>query len=130
VAVHDVVRPLVDQRLFSAVLAGARTTGAAIPGLPVSDTLKRIDPRGYVAETVPRNAYVQAQTPQVFRRELLERAYQQARAQQFAATDDAGLVERLGVAVRVIPGSRHNIKITVPEDREWAEWFLRSREGW
>lgn len=129
IAVHDVVRPLVDAELFGALLRQARRTGAAIPGVPVTDTLKRINARGYVEETVPRREYVQVQTPQVFRRELLERAFRRAEEERFAGTDEAMLVERLGVAVRVVSGSRRNLKITVPEDLQWAEWLLKHREG-
>jgi 2-C-methyl-D-erythritol 4-phosphate cytidylyltransferase len=123
-AVHDLVRPLIDKRLFAALMREVRRSGAAVPGLPVVDTLKRIDDNGLVTETVPREALVMVQTPQVFRREVLEEAYRNATAQSFQGTDEAMLVERIGHPICIVPGSRRNVKITLPEDLEWAEYHL------
>lgn len=125
VAVHDVVRPLLNRPLFAAVLRGARQSGAAIPAVAVTDTLKRIDAKGFICETIPRESYVQVQTPQVFRRDILLKAFRRARRDGFVGTDEAMLVERLGVPVKVVPGSRHNLKVTVPEDLRLAEWLVR-----
>jgi 2-C-methyl-D-erythritol 4-phosphate cytidylyltransferase len=124
VAVHDLVRPLLDLRLFAALMREARRNGAAIPALPVTDTLKRVDADGRVIETVARESYVIVQTPQVFRREILEVAHRAAEAQFFQGTDEAMLVERAGYPVCVVPGSRGNLKITLPEDLQWAEYYL------
>lgn len=127
VAVHDLVRPLLEQRLFAALMREARLSGAAIPGLPVTDTLKRVDSEGRVAGTVERTGYVTVQTPQVFRRDILEQAHRTAEAQAFQGTDEAMLVERAGYPVRVVPGSRRNLKITLPEDLLLAEYYLKER---
>jgi 2-C-methyl-D-erythritol 4-phosphate cytidylyltransferase len=125
IAVHDLVRPLLDPRLFAALMREVRLGGAAIPALPVMDTLKRIDADGRVVKTVARESYVLVQTPQVFRREILEEAHRNAEAQLFQGTDEAMLVERAGYPVRVVPGSRSNLKITLPEDLQWAEYYLK-----
>jgi 2-C-methyl-D-erythritol 4-phosphate cytidylyltransferase len=128
IAVHDLVRPLIGQALFAALMHAARHCGAAIPGLPIVDTLKRVDADGMVTETLARESFVTVQTPQVFRREVLEEAYRYAEAQSFQGTDESMLVERMGHPVRVVPGSRHNLKITLPEDLEWAEYHLKMQE--
>lgn len=134
VAVHDAARPCVSPELIDAVFAAAREAGAAIPGLPVADTLKRLDPTGQDRiETVPRAGLVAVQTPQAFRRDLIERAYA-ARGAVPGITDDAQLVEALGHPCRVVDGSPFNLKITTKADLKVAEAFLRTmpeprREG-
>lgn len=130
VVVHDGVRPLVTPSLIERVLAAARVSGAATAGIPVSDTVKRVDEDGRVVETLPRAALRAIQTPQAFSRELLERAHARARDEGAgAATDDAALVERLGAAVTVVEGDPGNIKLTYPADRDVAAALLRRREG-
>jgi 2-C-methyl-D-erythritol 4-phosphate cytidylyltransferase/2-C-methyl-D-erythritol 2,4-cyclodiphosphate synthase len=104
------------------VLRMARETGAAVPALPVTDTLKK-GRDGLVAGTQPREGLYAVQTPQGFSREVLERAYKEC---VDALTDDAGLVERLGLPVAIVPGSRRNIKITLPEDFAMAEQMMTS----
>jgi 2-C-methyl-D-erythritol 4-phosphate cytidylyltransferase len=126
VAVHDAARPLLDPALVSRVVSEARRHGAALPAVPVRDTIKRVC-AGAVAETPPREDLFAAQTPQVFRAELLREALAKARADGVLGTDDAQLVERLGVTVRVVPGDASNLKITQPEDLELAETILRAR---
>src|SRR5690606_26049648 len=107
--------------LIERVLAAARASGAATAGIPVSDTVKRVDRDGRVVETLPRAALRAIQTPQAFSRELLERAHARARDEGAeAATDDAALVERLGAAVTVVEGDPENIKLTYPADRDVA----------
>lgn len=128
VAVHDAARPLVTPREVSRVIAAARETGAALLAHPVRDTVKRVR-GGAVLETPERSECWGAQTPQVFRRELLMEALAKAQAEGVVATDDAQLVERLGVRVRVVEGSPENIKITVPADLALAEALLAAREG-
>ncbi len=125
VAVHDAARPLLDRPLFLSLLRRAGETGAAIPGLPLTDTLKRRQPGSdLIAETIPRECIAAVQTPQVFRRTVLEEALQKAESEGFQGTDEASLVERLGRPVAVVPGSRRNLKITVPSDMVWARWLL------
>jgi len=126
VAVHDAARPLVRARDVSRVIAAARATGAALLVTPVTDTVKRVR-GGVVLETPDRAECFAAQTPQVFRAELLREALEKARAEGVLATDDAQLVERLGVAVHAVEGDPSNRKITRPEDLAWAELELARR---
>ena len=126
VAVHDGVRPLVDPDLVSECIACAAMSGACIPGIPVDDTIKKADSDHCVAGTVDRHGLWLVQTPQVFRTELLQRAHRQARREGCSGTDDAALVERLGHRVKIIPGSRTNIKITTASDLALAKALLGS----
>ena len=125
VAVHDAARPCVTPDLIDAVFDAARRHGAAVPGLAVADTLKRVDADEMIVETVPRRGLFAVQTPQAFRRELLERAYQQ-RADVADPTDCARLVEALGEPVRIVEGSARNLKITEAEDLRLASMILES----
>jgi 2-C-methyl-D-erythritol 4-phosphate cytidylyltransferase len=123
VLVHDAARPFVERQLIDRVLAVAALGAAAVPGLPLPDTVKETDTAGLVVRTVPRDRLVVVQTPQAFPRAMLETAHQRARSDAMAltATDDAALCERLGHAVRVVAGSPRNIKITTQEDFAIAE---------
>ena len=123
VAVHDAVRPCLADQWISAVLDAAERTGAALLATPLAGTLKRVGGDRRVAETVARQDLWEAQTPQAFRRELLVEAY--AKRGDVAATDDAQLVERLGHAVTVVPGSPLNLKITTRQDLRLAEQVLK-----
>jgi 2-C-methyl-D-erythritol 4-phosphate cytidylyltransferase len=124
VAVHDAVRPFIDSALVERVIAEAGGTGAAIVGIVPVDTVKQVQ-RNKVRSTLPREHLVLAQTPQVFRFDLLQRAFEAARADNFTGTDEASLVERLEQAeVSVVQGSDRNIKITKPSDMELARLFL------
>lgn len=124
VVVHDGARPLVDERLIVEGIAAAQATGAAIAAVPVKDTVKRVDDGGMVLETLERRELAAVQTPQVFRRDLLERAHAEIRED---VTDDAAMVERLGTEVRVYMGDHANIKVTTPEDLAVAEALLKAR---
>ena len=125
VAVHDAARPCVSADLIDRVFAAAREFGAAIPGLPVSDTLKRVDPESHqVTETVPRAGLVAVQTPQAFRRDWLIAAYAN-RSKVDGVTDDAQLIEAIGHACHLVEGSPFNLKITRSEDLAVATAFLR-----
>ncbi len=128
VAVHDAVRPCVPVELIERVIQAAARTGAAIPGLPPVETVKQVE-NTRIRTTLPRERIVLAQTPQVFRLELLRRAYQQAEADEFVGTDEASLVEHLEVDVSVVPGSDRNIKITRQSDLALAQLFLREAAG-
>lgn len=116
VVVHDAARPLVTDATIEAVIAKARTGVGAVAALPVIDTLKRVHADGTIAETVERTGLFRAQTPQAFPRELIERAYREARERDIRATDDAALCERLGIPVAIVPGSERAMKITVESD--------------
>lgn len=126
IAVHDAARPLLDRSLFRSLWQAARITGAAIPGLAVTDTLKRVGARDRIEETVPRANLFAVQTPQIFRRDLLLAAFQKAHQDSFLGTDESSLVERLGVPVTLVPGSRRNLKITLSADLTTAEWILQN----
>ena len=119
VAVHDAARPLVSESDLAAVFAYASQTGAALLASGVSGTLKRSTDRGASSQTVDRRDMWLALTPQVFRIELLRKAYDHYRGRP--ATDDAELVERIGHPVALVKGSAENIKITHPEDLQIAE---------
>jgi 2-C-methyl-D-erythritol 4-phosphate cytidylyltransferase len=127
VLVHDAARPLVETALIEAVARAARESGAAIPVLEVTDTIKKMRD-GRVRETVDRSELAAAQTPQGFRFALLVRAYEAAFRDRVTLTDEAMAVERVGEAVVAVPGSARNRKITTPEDLAWAEAEL-ARSG-
>lgn len=124
VAVHDAARPCLADEWIEAVFTAAVKSGAAILAAPVSGTLKRIAGDKTIVETVSREGLWEAQTPQVFRRQLLVDAY--ARRGTLPATDDAQLVERLGQKVTVVPGSPMNLKITTKEDLRLAAAILKA----
>ena len=121
VLVHDAARPLVTGDAIDRVVAEARAGRGAVAALPVVDTLKEVDAEGRIVRTVERARLWRAQTPQGFPREVLLRAHVAARRDGVAATDDAALVERLGVPVVVVPGSERAMKITDAADFERAE---------
>jgi 2-C-methyl-D-erythritol 4-phosphate cytidylyltransferase len=123
IVVHDAARPLASPLLFATVIAAVRAgADAAIPGLAVTDTVKRVDGER-VIETVPRDGLVIVQTPQAFRSEALRRAHADYSSD---ASDDAVLVERSGGVVQVIPGEVRNLKITVPGDLEVAAGLIEA----
>lgn len=127
VLIHDGVRPLVSTALIHDCIQGALQWGACIPVIPVVDTLKRIDSQDNILGTMPRQSIRMAQTPQAFSLPIIRRAHQEARRLGREATDDASLVEAMGIPVHVITGSRENIKITTPEDLAYAEALLKLR---
>jgi 2-C-methyl-D-erythritol 4-phosphate cytidylyltransferase len=124
VCVHDAARPCLADEWISAVFAAGEKTGAAILAIPVAGTLKRVGPDHKIEETVSRAGLWEAQTPQVFSRQLLLEAH--AKRGDFAATDDAQLVERIGHSVTVVPGSPINFKVTTREDLRLAEQALKA----
>ncbi len=128
VAVHDAVRPFIDLATIEKVLDEAAETGAAIVGVVPVDTVKQVTRatgRARIRGTLPRDRLVLAQTPQVFRYDLLRQAFAAAHDDGFIGTDEASLVERLDVEVSVVPGSDRNIKITKPGDMSLARLFLQ-----
>ncbi len=124
IAIHDAARPCLADEWIDRVFAAAEKTGAAMLAIPVAGTLKRVGKDQTVLETVSREGLWEAQTPQVFRRELLLKAY--ANRGQVPATDDAQVVERLGHKVTVVPGSPINLKITTKEDLHIAAHLLKA----
>lgn len=128
VLVHDAARPFLDARLVSVLIAEAKKTGAAIPGVAVKATVKAVTRRRgriFVEETLKRDRLFEIQTPQVFKKQLLEEAF--ARFGRLDATDDSMLIEKLGVRVSIVEGSYDNIKITTAEDLEIAKAIGRKR---
>ena len=125
IAVHDAARPLFSPAIFHAVIAGAREAGAALPVIPVGDTIHVMNEDATVARTLERSMLGAAQTPQCFRAEILRDVLARAVQEQIEGTDEAGLAVRFGYTVRGVPGDPRNLKITVPEDLELAESYLR-----
>lgn len=119
--VHDGVRALITKKLIIRAALAVDENEAVIPVVDVVDSYRRVTDSG--SEIMPRSELRIVQTPQVFRSETLRRAY----GQEFdtAFTDDASVVERMGVAITLIEGERTNLKLTTPEDMEWAEWLLQ-----
>lgn len=123
VLVHDAARPVVPPGTIAALLAALETTPGAIPAQPVADTLKR-GAAGRIVGTVPREALFRAQTPQAFRYDVLREAH---RSGDGSATDDAALLEAVGIPVALVPGGESNVKITWPEDLARVESHLAAR---
>lgn len=124
VIIHDVARPCVDRSMVYRGLEAAQATGAAVAAVPVTDTVKVVEEGGRVVETLDRSLLWAVQTPQVFRRDLLETAFAQVRDD---VTDEATMIERLGRPVHVFPGDYGNLKVTTPQDLAIAEAILASR---
>lgn len=128
VAVHDAVRPCLTRELIDSVFKAAVDHGAAIPAVEVSDTLKRSVDGVTIDSTVPREKLWQAQTPQVFRKQLLLDAYAKRGEITADITDDAQLVEHFGHKVRIVPGLRSNIKITTRDDLGLADLIIKNKK--
>ena len=128
VVVHDAARPLVTPGLVERGLKAAAEVGAAVAAVPVADTIKLAGADGTVKQTLERGSLYAVQTPQVFRRDIIDTAYHRVTGD---ATDDASLVERAGYRVRLFPGDHDNIKVTTPEDLVVAAalWKERQRKG-
>ncbi|MFD2615241.1 2-C-methyl-D-erythritol 4-phosphate cytidylyltransferase [Paenibacillus gansuensis] len=127
VMVHDGVRPFVKREDLIRCLDGARETGAAVLAVPVKDTIKVVGDNGVITATPDRRSLWAIQTPQAFRRLELLKAHESAESEGFLGTDDAMLAERAGMQVRVVEGDYTNIKLTTPEDLDWAEFILGKR---
>jgi len=122
VLIHDAVRPFVDRKVVSIAIEKAATTGAAIVGVPVKATIKKVSGK-IVEKTIDRNSLWEIQTPQVFKKKLIQEAYK--KSGRTSVTDDAMLVENLGKPVSIVMGSYNNIKITTSEDLVLAEAIAR-----
>lgn len=135
VAIHDGARPLVEGEQILAVLAAAKQRGAALLGVPISDTIKRAasppHPAGEraVAETLDREHLFAIQTPQVFQRDLYAAAMTLLQSSSEPFTDDASIVEQLGHPVQIVIGSPRNLKVTTPDDLSFVRYYLDAHQG-
>ncbi len=132
VLVHDAVRPLLLPATVERVVAAVERHGAAILGMPATDTVKHVERTAHgalITATLPRENVVLAQTPQGARAGLLRKAFAEAEADGFAGTDEASLLERAGIPVAVALGEASNLKITRAADLPLAEWYLEQRKG-
>lgn len=127
VVVHDAVRPFISSHQIYDCINSAAQKGAAIIAVPVKDTIKKADGYMNISETPQRKYLWQAQTPQVFSRKLIMNAYCEAKKSNFQGTDDASLVERLGLPVAIVEGDRMNFKLTYPLDFKIAESLLNGK---
>jgi 2-C-methyl-D-erythritol 4-phosphate cytidylyltransferase len=127
VAIHDGARPFITVDIIERAVSEAKRSGAVVVGVPVCDTVKKVDrPTSKVKVTLNRDELWAAQTPQVFRKDLILKAYQEG-ADKHRVTDDAMLVEKMGQPVKMVMGSYLNKKITTPEDLEMADKLLSGR---
>jgi len=126
VVVHDGVRPFVTLELVEEVITKAFESGGAIAAIPATDTIKMSTPEQIIESTVPREKIWFAQTPQAFKYDIISEALEKASREKYFGTDEAELVERLGREVKIIFGSRENLKITTPEDIKLAELISNS----
>jgi 2-C-methyl-D-erythritol 4-phosphate cytidylyltransferase len=127
IAIHDAVRPCTGDDLIASVFEEARKSGAAIPACPLHGTIKRVSEQNIIEETVDRRGLFEAQTPQIFRRDVIEAAYAQADPDR-PATDDAQLVEGTGHAVSIVASDSSNLKITTKADVGMAAAALKTRQ--
>lgn len=128
VLTHDGARPFVKEKNIRDGIKEVIKSGAAIIGVPVKDTMKIIEENNDIKFTPPRATIWAAQTPQCFHKEILIKAYEKARKDEYLGTDDSSLVERLGHKVKMVMGSYENIKITTPDDLILAEFLLKEKD--
>lgn len=126
VAVHDAVRPFIKQDIVRTCLKMAEKFGGAIVGVPVKDTIKQVNSAGMIDKTPDRSQMWQAQTPQIFKKNIFIDAFRYANTQNTAVTDDASLFEAFGRDVRIVEGERDNFKLTYPIDFKIAEMLVDS----
>lgn len=128
VGVHDAVRPFISTSLIIETTQMAIKFGGAIVGVPAKDTIKKVDHNKCIQDTPDRSNLWQAQTPQIFKKNLIINAYNSAINDNFIGTDDASLVERVGGKVKIVEGNRSNLKITYPVDLKIAEMILKQEK--
>ena len=129
VAVHDAARPMITPEKIERVFEACREHGAATLAEPITDTLKRVDVDLIVTSSVDRHQLYAMQTPQIFKRDLLESAYRKAAEKEIAVTDEVSAVELVRHKVMLVPNQDFNFKITYPRDFLLAEFVLRQRAG-
>jgi 2-C-methyl-D-erythritol 4-phosphate cytidylyltransferase len=125
VLVHDGARPFIAQNVIHRLVEKAEHEGAAIVGVPVKDTIKRVKPDGMVENTLERTSLWMIQTPQAFQYSILMNAHQQAQKEHYLGTDESSLVERIDIPVHIVEGDYENIKLTTPEDLLIAKVILQ-----
>ena len=125
VVIHDGVRPFISERLVHFAILEALKQAAVTVGVPVKDTVKLVDGHGEILKTLNRDSLWLTQTPQAFKRDVIKKAYETAYRDNYYGTDDASLVERLGITVKMICGSYDNIKITTKDDIMLAEVLVK-----
>jgi len=123
IAIHDGARPCISSEIIEEIIKKAAVYNAAAPGVQITSTVKRVID-GVITETVDRDSLIKIQTPQIFRAEIIKAALSNAKRKQLEITDDCMAVEAIGVPVRVVEGSRKNIKITTPDDLQLAQQYL------
>jgi 2-C-methyl-D-erythritol 4-phosphate cytidylyltransferase len=128
VMVHDGVRPFVSQEILENSIRETIHYGATVTAVPVKDTIKVVSKQAKVIETIDRSRVWAVQTPQTFKSDIVVMAYEKAFEDGFYGTDDSSLVERLGIKVKIIPGSYDNIKITTPSDLALGEAILKKQK--
>ncbi len=128
-AIHDGARPLITREIIEKTIDDAMEFGSAVAGVPVKDTIKRVDKNGFSIDTPDRSELIIVQTPQTFKYDLILEAHERAASESYYATDDTKLVERLGHRVKMTEGSYENIKITTMEDIIFAEGILDKRRN-
>ncbi|MBM3252091.1 MAG: 2-C-methyl-D-erythritol 4-phosphate cytidylyltransferase [Candidatus Omnitrophica bacterium] len=128
ILIHDAARPFINSKIISQTINAAKKSGAAIAAVPVKSTIKQIRPATFLVEkTLDRNILWEIQTPQVFKKDIILKAY--SKFKNIDAFDDASLVEKLGKRVKIVLGSYNNIKITTPEDLLFAKAILKNRSS-
>lgn len=127
IAIHDGARPLVSQAVIERTVLAARDYLAAVPVIPSTDTLKRVDDKGMVVDTVDRECTVRVQTPQIFAADYIKGALTNAMTKGIALTDDCSAIEAMGVKTFTVEGDEDNIKLTTPRDMLIAEAILKAR---
>ena len=128
VAIHDAARPFITKKQIEDVYWAAKKYGAACASYPVTDTVKRANPKGFITETVDRNGLHAVQTPQIFKKSLYAASLAAALRDKIEVTDDCMLAEHAGFKVRLINTGKQNIKLTHPEDYETARHTLKTEE--
>ena len=128
VLIHDGARPFVDEKEIATCARAAKNFGACVIGVPCFDTAKRVNRKGIIEKTVDRDGLWLSRTPQGFKYDLIKKAFEKADKDGFSGTDEAGLVERMGIDVKMEKGSGMNMKITTPEDLLLAEAIFKRLE--
>lgn len=128
ICIHDAVRPLATPGLLDKLIAAASVNGTAVPVIPPDDTVKEIDHEGRIVSTPDRSKLRLTQTPQVFRRDIIIQAFNNAAERNLTGTDDSALVEQMGLQVLTVPGELSNLKITSPQDLILASVLLKGEE--
>ena len=124
VLIHDGVRPFIGKKLIDTCMERAKATGACIPGIKIMDTIKQVLDEEWISKTLDRDKLYRAQTPQVFRLDLVLKAFEYAKTTSFSGTDEASILEHAGIPVSITKGSEFNIKLTTREDLVIAQYLL------